>query len=72
MNVYGKRAFLACGLAAVVASGTLLYLGDMRGALAALFALQLLLNAAVARKVGRITLEMAPRQEAFSTTILKV
>lgn len=108
MNVYGKPAFLACGLAALVASGMLLYLGDMRGAvaaviiavsaltfwrarngdprfrrrywlglallgtaavilgfplgvvagsLAALFALQLLLNAAVARKVGRITLE---------------
>ena len=35
MNVYGKPAFLACGLAALVASGTLLYLGDMRGAVAA-------------------------------------
>src|SRR5687767_14401643 len=108
MNVHGKPAFLACGLAALVASGTLLYLGDMRGAVAAviiavsaltfwrarsgdprlrrrywlgigllgtaavilgfpigvvagtlagLFVLQLLLHVAVARKVGRITLE---------------
>lgn len=108
MNVYGKPAFLACGLAALVASGMLLYLGDMRGAvaaviiavsaltfwrarngdprfrrrywlglallgtaavilgfpigvvagsLAAFFVLQVLLNAVVARKVGRITLE---------------
>jgi hypothetical protein len=108
MNVYGKPVFLAFGLAAFVASGMLLYLGDARGsvaavivaasalifwrarsgdprlrqrhwlglglvatgmvilgfpigvvagALAALFVLQLLLNAVVARQVGRITLE---------------
>lgn len=108
MTFYSKTAFLACGLAALVASGTLLYLGDARGsvaavivavsalifwrardgdpglrrrywlglglvatgmvilgfpvgvvagALAALFVLQLLLNAVVARKVSRIVLE---------------
>ena len=108
MNVDGKPAFVACGLAALLASGTLLYLGDARGSIAAiiiaasavifwrapsgdprlrrrywlgigllgtaavvlgfpigivagslagLFVLQLLLNAVVARKVGRITLE---------------
>ena len=108
MNVYGRAAFLAFAFAALLASGTLLYLGDARGSIAAvivavsalvfwrarsgdpglrrrywlglallgtaavilgfplgvvagslatLFALQLLLNAAVARTVGRITLE---------------
>lgn len=108
MNAYSGPAFLAGGLAALAASGTLLYLGDRRGSiaaaivaasalifwkarngdprfrrrywlglgllgtaavilgfpigvvagsLAALFALQLLLSAAAARMVGRITLE---------------
>jgi len=108
MNFSVKPAFLVCGLAALVASGTLLYLGDARGsvaaaivaasalmfwrarighptfrgrywlglgvlgiamvmlgfpirvvagALAVLFALQVLVNAVVARKVGRIRLE---------------
>jgi hypothetical protein len=112
MNIYGKPAFLACGLAALVASGTLLYLGDTRGSVAsvlvassalifwqardgdrgsrrrywvglglvgaamvilgfpfgvvagsfaALFVLQLLLTAVVARKVGRIILEPLER-----------
>ena len=108
MSAYSGPAFLAGGLAALAASGTLLYLGDPRGAvaaviiaasalvfwrardgdprsrrrywfglgllgtaavilgfpvgavagsLAALFVVQLLLNAVVARRVGRITLE---------------